>query len=857
MYAQVDEHFDDGDFSSAPVWEGDTGDFIVNSSLSLQLHADAAGSSILQTGFIQADLSDMEWRFHITLNFSPSSSNYARVYLVSDQPGIGGPVNGYFLQFGESLSNDAIELFRQDGNNTVSVCRGPDGMIASSFEMNIKVTRDNIGLWNVYADTGNVQQFTLLASGAEGMYNVSNFFGIRCNYTSGNIQGFFFDDIYAGPQTADTIAPTLISIVPLNDSVLELTFSENIDPVSGLYPLHYRIDSTSQHPASVWQSGPDLSKVLLWIQPHLPYGDTSRVFVSDVSDLSGNIILPDSYLSFMYFPYLIPAVYDVVFNEIMFEPSSNSGLPNAEYVELANRSDKALSLEGWTLSDGTSTAVFPRYYVRSGSLLLLYSTGNSNLFTGYGEGTGLNSFPTLNNDIGDRLELRDRDGNLIDRIAFSDETYHDENKNDGGWSVERTDTSFVCPDPLNWKASIHPNGGTPGIPNSVEGHFNDEAPPYMVRAAITGTQQVTVTWSEDMSLVSIPGPTSYYITDSSGNVFYPDSVLPGASSDEMILCVPFVPGNGVYELDAESITDCPGNPLSRPIVIKFAIPQEAVPGDIQINEILSNPYSGESDFIEIKNASGKIIDLKNWRIAESPYLAPEQISSTDEITTKSLLLFPGGIIALSENPDELPPVYPESNIYGLFKVDEMPDFNADDGTVSIFDSTGTLSDRLQYTASMHLAWLNETAGVSLERLSSRLATNVAENWHSAASTSGWATPGSENSKQMDSIQETTFMSLEPDVFSPDNDGMNDILLLTFHGIDPGNVGRVQVYDLNGMLVRNLLESAAFGTDAVVIWDGMDEKRLLVRPGIYIVYAIVVSADGITRSEKQACAVYYK
>ncbi len=46
-------------------------------------------------------------------SFSSSATNNGRVYLASDQSDLTKPLNGYYLQFGEANSNDAIELFRQ------------------------------------------------------------------------------------------------------------------------------------------------------------------------------------------------------------------------------------------------------------------------------------------------------------------------------------------------------------------------------------------------------------------------------------------------------------------------------------------------------------------------------------------------------------------------------------------------------------------------------------------------------------------------------------------------------------------------------------------------------------------------
>ncbi len=161
--AQVFDDFEDGDFNNNPQWTGRTDKFIINSNKQLQLDDSDAGLSYLATPNIVAN--DAEWRIWIKLSFSPSDNNNARFYLISDQEDVSQALNGYFLQFGEGGSDDAIELFRQDENSFQSVCRGTDGLLASSFEIGIKVTRDASGNWKVFADPSGGDNYQLECEG--------------------------------------------------------------------------------------------------------------------------------------------------------------------------------------------------------------------------------------------------------------------------------------------------------------------------------------------------------------------------------------------------------------------------------------------------------------------------------------------------------------------------------------------------------------------------------------------------------------------------------------------------------------------------------------------------------------------
>jgi len=77
-----------------PVWTGDQNLFKVNSSFQLQLSDTAENQAFLGTA--NTMIVNTEWRCWIKLSFSPSSNNYARYYLISDNENLSESLNGYF-----------------------------------------------------------------------------------------------------------------------------------------------------------------------------------------------------------------------------------------------------------------------------------------------------------------------------------------------------------------------------------------------------------------------------------------------------------------------------------------------------------------------------------------------------------------------------------------------------------------------------------------------------------------------------------------------------------------------------------------------------------------------------------------
>ena len=91
--------------------------------------------------------------------------------------------------------------------------------------------------------------------------------------------------------------------------------------------------------------------------------------------------------------------FDVVITEMMADPTPVVGLPNAEFVEIKNVSSTPVNLNGWKLSDATSTGTInSSFTLQPDSIAILCSTGNVATFSIYGRTIGVTSFPSLDND---------------------------------------------------------------------------------------------------------------------------------------------------------------------------------------------------------------------------------------------------------------------------------------------------------------------------------------------------------------------------------------------------------------------------------------------------------------------------
>ena len=850
VVAQVEDHFDDGDFSSSPAWNGDNSDFNVNVAGQLQLNATNSGNSFLSVPANLNTLDSCEWRFYIKLSFSPSSSNYARVYLSSDQSDLQQPLNGYYLQFGESLSNDAIELFRQNGTNITSICRGQEGLLANTFSAGVKVERNNTGEWILSVDYSGGTNYIPQAIGNDTTFNNAAFMGMHCVYTIGNINRFYFDDFYAGPEIPDTVLPYITNINAESSTILSVIFSEKMDSISMSQLNNYLVDNGIGQPSFI--SFDNLNPLNYFFHFLIPFQTSIIYNISflELKDINQNRLI-DNVRRFSFFPLAKANLDEVVFSEIYFEPSSLSPLPNSEFIELYNRKDSSVFILGWKISDGSSDGLIPAFRLGPHSYVVLHSVNDSLEFLSTPNALAVEFFPTLKNDVGDHIFLTDSDGQLINELKFNDGFYQDNNKKNGGWTIERIDEDFTCTNEENWKASSSNSHGTPGLINSTKGSFIDSSPPFVSNIFLFDSTTLAVIFNEAVK-DGLEDIHNYQVMNVSGSLFEPFSVEK-ISDDSVKLKFSTSFSIGIYTLQTSSkIKDCPGNSIDSSQTKKFGYPENAEPKDILINELLFNSAEDGVDFLELYNASSKTVDLRDWIITEADFNDSLNVKEDATITQKNRLFFPGEYLVLTKDEKDIKKRYLYKNGTSFLNVSSMPDFNSNSGRAIIFNQKGGQIDAFRYSDDMHFSLLSDAKGISLERLSIVETNDNSFNWHSAAATVGFATPGYRNSQRLDLEVGDDEVSFGMEVFSPDNDGYNDVLAIHYKFPQAGTVLSLNVYDCNGQPIRKLLSGLTVSSEGTIFWDGLTEENLMAASGIYILLAQSFDLKGKDRVIKKTC-----
>lgn len=641
--------------------------------------------------------------------------------------------------------------------------------------------------------------------------------------------------------TADTIPPGLLSLTLLNPDLILALFNEPMNAIS-LTNKHIAIQPTLAT-TSPYFSEPD--SLFIPLQAPLANNTTYRLTIADVADCSENRTTITGSLD--YYEPDPAASFDVLINEIMADPDPAQQLPNAEYVELYNRSKKVISLKGWTLSDAGSTALLPDVLIFPDSILVLCGTSNAPLFQT--RSVALPRFPSLGND-GDELTLRNAHGQVIHAVAYSSGWYRDGLKQEGGWSLELGDPQNPCGQ-MNWNASKNQRGGTPGEPNSVQSVNRDVTPPRLIRGYIKDSSNIALFFTEPLDSSSF-ATTRFMLK---GSIF-PEAVsgsAPFYQSTTLSFQAPLL-YHTAYSLIVDSITDCAGNSIEDFRSIDLERANEADSSDLVINEVLFNPFPGSFDFVELYNRSKQAVDLKGLLIGRR-----EESGLTSgfvELAPEGFLLPPGAFVVFTDDPSSLLNQYQCRYPEHIIPV-TLPPFNDDRGTVVLLHKNGRIYDEFRYEESMHFPLLDNPEGVSLERIDHNRPTDESNNWTSASASSGYATPTYQNSQRLEAEAGEKSLRLQPATISPDGDGYQDIMNINYNLGVSGFIGTLEIFDASGSKVRSLLRNEVLGSSGSYTWDGIMDNGDKAPVGIYLFYLEAFNQAGSVKKHKAVGVVAVK
>ena len=649
-------------------------------------------------------------------------------------------------------------------------------------------------------------------------------------FTPGRVNSVF-------DNTLDTTPPIVTSYG--YDDALMLNFSEIMDQVSLLEIANYSSDELSIDTIIV--SGDFPVEVEVRFNEEVVPGEFYEVTVSGVSDCSGNIIEP-TIVSFAFGRK--PSFNELIITEILLDEDPAIGLPEREYFEIFNASDNVITTAGLSLSDATNTIDFPVINLYSGEYYVVTSAAGALEFDS--NPIGLNGFPSLNNS-GELLVLSLGD-TLINSVEFNPE-WHDEEKIEGGYSLEMVDLTNPCLEsPANWRSSIDPSGGTPGEPNSIAEFVPDNRGPEVVSITAISSDTIKIDLSEKIDPLSVE--TARFTLQP---LLAVDDVFMKLKEPASIFIVADVAleSNLLYSVELSDIFDCSGNEMTSSGLV-FALPVQAQSNEIKLSEVLFNPRANGVDFVELYNNSESYVSLKNWQLAR---ITDEGIADHKILSTEELVIDPKEYLVFTTDVSVLLTNYPKGLSSQFVEIPSLPTYANDTGNVVLLNPLNEVIEQFFYNQDYHYNLLESVDGVSLERISFESPAGNPNNWRSASSTVGYATPGYANSQSADIQSSMATVEIVPKVFIPGNAGSGrDFTTINYQFNNPGQFANVNIYDQNGRLVRNLVRGELLSTTGFLRWDGETNSGTMARLGYYVVLFEVYDANGHSEIIKKTVAV---
>ena len=805
--------FDDGYIPSN--WIGQPGYFDISPEKQLHLNA-PTGTTSATVAWPSIQAESMQWEFYVGYTFAASSTNYASFYLLSADVDLSAAANtSYYLKIGGATgSTDKIELIYQDGAAKYTVAESAAGFVGgSTVTCRIRICRNAAGVWDLYADASGGYDFSKINSGQHHTDKVFPYSGIRCVYSSTRRDKFYFDDISI--KKAFVVQKYIFE----SDTKLKIYFSDTLKTISmDGADMDFGIPFTSRTKDDYIQI--ELAKPL--------HAGNYGVVIKDVVSINGDTLLNVSVLIKKEVTYYAGQLR---ITEWMSDPTPSAGLPEIEWVELLNTSEDIIDMSACSIADPSGKAQLPTYILKPDSVLVVCSSGGCNLI-GIRNCLEVSSLPSLNNGA-DSLFLWAKDSMLLDYVHYDLAALLKDYRSNGGYSIVRKNLPADCIFDQELDFSSAQTGGTPGFTTNfpVISSFKNtvrimSADRLVIDAAIIGTLNYSNV-SSPLLIGTIQTVSSLYT--SHFNIEFKQPIEEG----------------GATYIHLDSICTCRNRMLLTDENIEVIYPKDIQAGDVFINEILYNPYSGGVDFIELYNTTESYIQLAKTQYYNEVAGKPAQHIAIGEPT----IIKPFGYLVLTADTTVLKEQYVNTvseNCLQLSGFFALPDTGGE--LLFVSNTTDTL-DRISYGDAFQNPLNRSDEGISLEKIVASEPDFSSGNWTSSAVKS---TPGYVNSQHYSDINpsESPFYC-NPCHVTTNLNGVNDYVLLHLNQKTSGCFATIGIYRLSGEKIQDLCMNQLLGSSNTFQWNGQQYGAGLLQDGIYIAVAEWWSPDGKSFTSKIA------
>lgn len=826
--AQVNDNFNDGNFTQNPSWFGQVNHYEIDSDFWLHLNAPSENSSSLL--YLKSHLlENATWEMQTKLDFNPSGSNYLDWYIMANDSNLIDASEAYFVRVGDT--EDEVSLYRQKEGEITKIIDGLDGTQSlQQVNVKLKVERKlggNFVLWHKSADS-----LDWVNEGAtiDNQCLNASYSGLVCNYTSTRSDKFYFDDYTIDGETLiDSLAPLLESHNLISNNQIHLQFAE--EDFDNLHTSIFELQNIDLSLDSIQQISDTLK---LFYLEEFPTNSSFSLLISNLSDTAGNI-MNDTLLNFYQQQH---QTFDLVISEIMADPEPSVQLAEVEYIELYNRANYPLNLHKWKLSINQKDYLLDSIIIEPKDYLLLIKPSDTSNYTTQNQ-LVLN-YNSLSNTTG-HIALLDSLNKIIHELEYFDTWYGNANKEEGGWSLEMIDTESYCIRENNWSAAVNNLGGSPGFQNSNMDSSSKDAVLSLDNLLVLDDYSIELVWSQNIYDPKLYDLQNYRLSENL-EIAKIEHLLNATQIELKSSIVP----DRLIQIDLAAIKDCFNNEASYSHTFNKGL--WPLPQTVYINEVLFNPDSDGYDYIELYNASASYIELSDLLIGNYDSLF-DQISKPKLITEEHRSFAPNAYISLCENIDWLKQHYTEREEQSYVQLASMPSMPDKEGSLALSTRAFEILDFLQYSEEMHFKPLETKEGVALERLS--IESNT---WYSAPSTTNYGSPSWQNSQKLMPNNNKSLLEVFPEIISPNLDGNEDFTQISIQS-ESATMAKISIYNKRGFLVWSSSEYDYLTTNKNWLWDGVDLNQSPLPMGLYMIIVELVNQNGATELLKHPIVIY--
>ena len=386
-------------------------------------------------------------------------------------------------------------------------------------------------------------------------------------------------------------------------------------------------------------------------------------------------------------------------------------------------------------------------------------------------------------------------------------------------------------------------GNTTATTSTTVAFTPDVTPPGIAAAFPETATTVRIIFTEPVTLPSAQNPAAYSLD---GGVGAPTAVAveqeDGAAVAVVLTLGAALVERQVYTLTASGLVDLAGNvQTGTSTAILFGQTDTPVRGELVVTEIMYDPRTGDSEYIEVLNTTtDRFFGLRTVTLDDGDPADADPLSDTPA------LVLPGQYAMIVRDGASFAarfPGVPFTVLAGLSL--------SNSGEAVVLRAGGATVDSVAYTPDWQRADLDDASGIALERRDAAGPSNTASNWSSSLDESG-GTPGRANSLSIagppvergDAITVTS-------PFAPDD---GEAARITYTLDAPAALVRVRIFDGGGRLVREVEDGRLSGSTGTVEWDGTGDDRRRLRTGIYVVLLEAVDTAGGTTEAHRAAIV---